>query len=148
MAEIDHKSINELASALDAILTELVEYRLLRPAPSRLVKLDPKLSLSAAEKRDELFRRISHDPFEGALLLALQALGKLFTNKAELSLCATYYKLWHSAIKRMNHADYPQRIRNGTVSATKTTAGTPSAMTSLFASLLAQRLLGIPASFR
>lgn len=76
MAEIDHKSINELVSALDAILTELVEYRLLRPTPSRLVKLDPKLSLSAAEKRDELFRRISHDPFEGALLLALQALGE------------------------------------------------------------------------
>jgi hypothetical protein len=65
-----------LASALDAILTELVEYRLLRPAPLRSVKLESKPTMSATERRNELFRRITHDPFEGSLLLSLQALGE------------------------------------------------------------------------
>lgn len=76
MAKTDPKQISELASALDAILTELVEYRLLRPAPLRSFKLEPKPALSATERRNELFRRIAHDPFEGSLLLSLQALGE------------------------------------------------------------------------
>ena len=74
MAKTDPKSISELAAALDAILTELVEYRLLRPAPVRSVKLESKPTMSATERRNELFRRIAHDPFEGSLLLSLQAL--------------------------------------------------------------------------
>ena len=76
MAKTDPKSISELASALDAILTELVEYRLLRPAPLRSIKLESKPTMSATERRNELFRRIAHDPFEGSLLLSLQALGE------------------------------------------------------------------------
>ena len=76
MAKTDPKSISELATALDAILTELVEYRLLRPAPVRSVKLESKPTMSATERRNELFRRIAHDPFEGSLLLSLQALGE------------------------------------------------------------------------
>lgn len=76
MAKTDPKSISELAAALDAILTELVEYRLLRPAPVRSVKLKSKPTMSATERRNELFRRIAHDPFEGSLLLSLQALGE------------------------------------------------------------------------
>lgn len=76
MAKTDPKSISELATALDAILTELVEYRLLRPAPLRSVKLESKPTMSATERRNELFRRIAHDPFEGSLLLSLQALGE------------------------------------------------------------------------
>jgi hypothetical protein len=76
MAKTDPKSISELAAALDAILTELVEYRLLRPAPVRSVKLESKPTMSATERRNELFRRIAHDPFEGSLLLSLQALGE------------------------------------------------------------------------
>lgn len=76
MAKTDLESISELAAALDAILTELVEYRLLRPAPLRSVKLESKPTMSATERRNELFRRIAHDPFEGSLLLSLQALGE------------------------------------------------------------------------
>ena len=76
MAKTDPKSISELAAALDAILTELVEYRLLRPAPVRSVKLESKPTMSATERRNELFRRIAHDPFEGSLLLSVQALGE------------------------------------------------------------------------
>ncbi|MFM9163511.1 MAG: hypothetical protein ACKOPH_10735 [Methylocystis sp.] len=76
MAETDPETISELAAALDAILTELVEYRLLRPAPLRSVKLESKPTMSATERRNELFRRIAHDPFEGSLLLSLQALGE------------------------------------------------------------------------
>ncbi|MBM3575934.1 MAG: hypothetical protein FJX39_09525 [Alphaproteobacteria bacterium] len=76
MAKTDLESISELAAALDAILTELVEYRLLRPAPLRSVKLESKPTMSATERRNELFRRIAHDPFEGCLLLSLQALGE------------------------------------------------------------------------
>jgi len=76
MAKTDPKSSSEFAAALDAILTELVEYRLLRPAPVRSVKLESKPTMSATERRNELFRRIAHDPFEGSLLLSLQALGE------------------------------------------------------------------------
>ncbi|MFM9152334.1 MAG: hypothetical protein ACKOPC_01790 [Methylocystis sp.] len=76
MAKTDLESISELAAALDTILTELVEYRLLRPAPLRSVKLESKPTMSATERRNELFRRIAHDPFEGSLLLSLQALGE------------------------------------------------------------------------
>ena len=76
MATTDPKSISKLASALDAILTELVEYRVLRPAPLRSFKLESKPTPSATERRKELFRRIADDPFEGSLLLSLHAVGE------------------------------------------------------------------------
>jgi len=64
--------VEKLAAVLDAILTELVAYRLSRPAPAGPIRLVE----SGGDQRDALFSRILADPFEGALLFALRGVGE------------------------------------------------------------------------
>jgi hypothetical protein len=63
----DDAAIDELAAALDAILTELVEYRLSRPGKADRLRLVAVPS-SEEERRAALFSQIAVDPFEGSLL--------------------------------------------------------------------------------
>lgn len=65
----------ELATALDAVLTELVEYRLSRPRSTDLILLAPAPQ-TALQKRAALFSRIARDPFEGSLLFTLRGIGE------------------------------------------------------------------------
>lgn len=67
--------VDELSAALDAILTELVAYRLSRLPSSEPVRLKP-LPTTAAEKRQALISRVIEDPFEGAMLFALRGIGE------------------------------------------------------------------------
>jgi hypothetical protein len=67
--------VEELAAALDAILTELVAYRLSRLPSSDPVRLR-RLPMTAVEKRQALISRIIEDPFEGAMLFALRGVGE------------------------------------------------------------------------
>jgi hypothetical protein len=64
--------VEKLAAVLDAILTELVAYRLSRPVPAGPIRLVE----SGGDQRDALFSRILADPFEGALLFALRGVGE------------------------------------------------------------------------
>ncbi len=68
-------SVDDLAAALDAILTELVEYRLSRPPSSGPIRLIPAMQ-SEPERRAALIARILDDPFEGALLFTLRGIGE------------------------------------------------------------------------
>ncbi len=72
--EIDRADaeVEKLAAVLDAILTELVAYRLSRPAPAGPIRLVE----GGNGRRDALFSRILADPFEGALLFALRGVGE------------------------------------------------------------------------
>ena len=65
----------KLAAVLDVILTELVAYRLARPAPTGPIRLIGALEAGRGW-RDALFSRILEDPFEGALLFALRGVGE------------------------------------------------------------------------
>ncbi len=67
--------IEGLKAALDSVLTELVAYRLTRLPPSEPLRLR-RWPMEAVEKRHYLFKRISADPFEGALLFALRGIGE------------------------------------------------------------------------
>lgn len=71
----DDAEIDEFAAALDAILTELVEYRLSRPVKPECLRL-VALPSSEQERRAALFTHIIADPFEGSLLHALRGVGE------------------------------------------------------------------------
>lgn len=71
----DDAAIDELAAALDALLTELVEYRLSRPGKSDRLRLVVVPS-SEEERRAALFSHIVADPFEGSLLYTLRGVGE------------------------------------------------------------------------
>jgi hypothetical protein len=66
--------IDELAAALDAILTELVEYRLSRPGNPECLRL-VAIPSTERERRAAHFTHIVADPFEGSLLYALRGVG-------------------------------------------------------------------------
>jgi hypothetical protein len=76
-SEIDgaDAEVEKLAAVLDVILTELVAYRLSRPAPAGPIRLIGALDTGRGQ-RDALFSRILDDPFEGALLFALRGVGE------------------------------------------------------------------------
>jgi hypothetical protein len=68
-------AVEALASALDAILTELVAYRLSRlPSGAPLQLRRP--AMTTDDKRRALIARINEDPFEGAMLFALRGIGE------------------------------------------------------------------------
>jgi len=67
--------IDELAAALDAILTELVEYRLSRPIKPDCLQL-VAIPSTEHERRAAIFNHIAADPFEGSLLFALRGVGE------------------------------------------------------------------------
>jgi hypothetical protein len=67
--------IDELAAALDAILTELVEYRLSRPSRPDCLRL-VAIPSTEVERRAAHFSHIVADPFEGSLLYALRGVGE------------------------------------------------------------------------
>lgn len=71
----DDAAIDELAAALDAILTELIEYRLSRPGKADRLRLVAVPS-SEEERRAALFSQIVVDPFEGSLLYTLRGVGE------------------------------------------------------------------------
>jgi hypothetical protein len=66
--------IDELAAALDAILTELVEYRLSRPGKPECLRL-VAIPSTERERSAANFTHIIADPFEGSLLYALRGVG-------------------------------------------------------------------------
>jgi hypothetical protein len=68
-------TIKLVAAALDAILTELVAYRLSRPASSEPIRLR-KIPQSSDQKRQALISKVVEDPFEGAMLFALRGIGE------------------------------------------------------------------------
>ena len=70
----DDAEIDELAAALDAILTELVEYRLSRPGKPECLRL-AAIPSTERERRAAHFSHIVADPFEGSLLYALRGVG-------------------------------------------------------------------------
>jgi hypothetical protein len=63
------------AAALDAILTELVAYRLSRIASTGPIRLR-SLPQSSDQKRQALISKIIDDPFEGAMLFTLRGIGE------------------------------------------------------------------------
>lgn len=67
--------VEALASALDAILTELVAYRLSRLPSSEPVRLR-RLPVSAEQRRIVSISRMVEDPFEGAMLFSLRGIGE------------------------------------------------------------------------
>lgn len=71
----DDAEIDELAAALEAILTELVEYRLSRPGNPDSLRL-VRVPVSEEERRTALFSHIVADPFEGSLLFTLRGVGE------------------------------------------------------------------------
>jgi hypothetical protein len=68
-------AVEVLTSALDAILTELVAYRLSR-LPSREPLQLRRPPMTADDKRRALISRMTEDPFEGAMLFALRGIGE------------------------------------------------------------------------
>lgn len=70
----DDAEIDDLAAALDAILTELVEYRLSRPGRPTCLRL-VAIPSTERERRAAQFSHIVADPFEGSLLYALRGVG-------------------------------------------------------------------------
>ena len=70
----DVAEIGELAAVLDALLTELVEYRLSRPCKPDSLRL-VSIPSTEMERRAALFSHILADPFEGSLLYALRGVG-------------------------------------------------------------------------
>lgn len=73
--EDEATAIDALATALDAILTELVEYRLSRLTSAEPVRLR-RLPTTVEERRRFLIARIVEDPFEGAMLFTLRGIGE------------------------------------------------------------------------
>ena len=73
--EPDEMTAEGLACALDAVLTELVEYRLSRPPSNKPLCLVPAPQ-SQKQKHAALFSRVAEDPFEGALLFTLRGIGE------------------------------------------------------------------------
>ena len=71
----DDAEIDEFAAALDAILTELVEYRLSRPIKPDSLQL-VAIPSTEQERRAAIFNHIAVDPFEGSLLYALRGVGE------------------------------------------------------------------------
>ena len=67
--------IDQLAAALDALLTELVEYRLSRPSRQDCLRL-VAIPSTEEERRAAHFSHIVADPFEGSLLYALRGVGE------------------------------------------------------------------------
>ncbi len=67
--------IDELATALDALLTELVEYRLSRPGRGDCLRL-VAIPSTEEERRAAQFSHIVEDPFEGSMLYALRGVGE------------------------------------------------------------------------
>jgi hypothetical protein len=73
--EDDAAVVEGLAAALDAILTELVAYRLSRLPSSAPVRLKP-VPMTSDDKLRALISRIVDDPFEGAMLFTLRGIGE------------------------------------------------------------------------
>jgi hypothetical protein len=68
-------AIQLLAAGLDAILTELVAYRLSRFASTDPIRLR-SLPQSSHQKRQALISQVVEDPFEGAMLFTLRGIGE------------------------------------------------------------------------
>lgn len=74
-SEDEPEVVEGLAAALDAVLTELVAYRLSRLPSNGPILLKP-LPQTVEAKRQSLMSRIVEDPFEGALLFTLRGIGE------------------------------------------------------------------------